>query len=309
MITSKHIQTLGGAKAKPELCSAVADFINTHGASYKLDTAARIHHFLGQCFVESGGFSVIEENLNYSAAGLQKTFGRHRITLSDCNAFGSSKGRPANKMQIANRIYGGAFGKKNLGNTEPSDGWNFRGSSIKQITGRANFRDFTKWIRKLMPSAPDFEANPDKLRTMEWAVWPAAWFWVAKGCYEFADRNDVTGLTKRINGGTNGLADRERATRRAASITGARIGKKAATAAQPQTAPAALPVAKKPTPVTGPEHDAPAAAPKPAPKVQPGAMAVLFGMIAAGAGWVIGQVWNGLCAVPLLSDLFSQCAN
>jgi putative chitinase len=224
MIEAKDIAAIGGAKARADICAAVADFIDAFGALYKLDMPARLHHFLGQCCVESAGFSTLEENLNYSVEGLKKTFGRHRISTADCERYGAIKGkRSANKSAIANLIYGGEFGKKQLGNTEPGDGWEFRGSSIKQITGRSNFRAFTKWIRKLFPDAPDFEAHPDLLRTLEWAVWPAVWYWVERRCYEFADRNDGAGLTKKINGGTNGLKERDAATRLSERVIGSRV--------------------------------------------------------------------------------------
>ena len=80
-----------------------------------------------------------EENLNYAVEGLKVTFSRARISLADCQALGRLPGRPANKQAIANRVYGGAWGKTNLGNTQPNDGWSFRGRGWVQITGRANY--------------------------------------------------------------------------------------------------------------------------------------------------------------------------
>jgi putative chitinase len=151
--------------------------------------------WLGQMWVESKGFSTMVENLNYSVAGLRATFGRHRISDAECEAYGRKPGRPANQPAIANIVYGGEWGRKNLGNTEPTDGWDFRGSGFKQITGRAN------------TEASGFTAV--ELRTDVFkAALAAAQFFVSHGCVPFAQRGDITGVTKKVNGGTNGLAER-----------------------------------------------------------------------------------------------------
>lgn len=82
------------------------------------------------------------ENMNYSVNGLLKTFGRHRISEADARRLGRSGNRPADQPAIANIVYGGEWGRKNLGNTEPGDGWRFRGGSLPQITGRRNYSLF-----------------------------------------------------------------------------------------------------------------------------------------------------------------------
>ena len=217
-VTGAQVAAIGGSRAKLPICDAVAGLINSRGHELDLDTTSRVSHFLGQSSVESAGFSALAESLNYSVDGLRKTFGRHRITDAQCRRLGRAKGRPADQRGIANIVYGGAWGKKNLGNTEPNDGWDFRGSSIKQVTGRSNFRAFSKWIRKYAPEAPDFEAEPDRLRDPEWAAWGAVWYWSERGCARFADQDDVIGLTKRINGGANGLKARQAATAKAKRI-------------------------------------------------------------------------------------------
>jgi putative chitinase len=164
-------------------------------------------HWLGQMFVESAGFTTREESLNYSVDGLLKTFGRHRISEADARKYGRAPGRPANQEAIANLIYGGEWGRKNLGNTQPGDGWRFRGSGDKQITGRANI------------VASGF--TPEQLRTDPVASANAsAEFFVRVGCAAPALRDDVSGVTKKVNGGFNGLAARDKATAAAKKVVG-----------------------------------------------------------------------------------------
>ncbi|MFA6984689.1 MAG: hypothetical protein WC213_00590 [Arenimonas sp.] len=164
-------------------------------------------HWLGQMFVESGGFSIMTESLNYSVDGLLKTFGRHRISRADCERLGRTKMRAADQVAIANIIYGGAWGRKNLGNTQPEDGWEMRGSGFKQITGRANIE------------ASGYTAQ--QLRTdVRKSALAAADFFVSHGCVAPASRDDVTGVTHKVNGGENGLAQRIAATAKAKKVVG-----------------------------------------------------------------------------------------
>lgn len=100
-------------------------------------------YILATPYLETGGkMQPIRENLNYSVDGLLKTFGRHRISEADARRYGRAGGRPANQEAIANIIYGGEWGRENLGNTQPGDGWRFRGGGLAQITGRANYGKF-----------------------------------------------------------------------------------------------------------------------------------------------------------------------
>lgn len=161
--------------------------------------------WLGQMWVESAGFSTLTESLNYSVAGLLSTFGRHRISEADARRYGRSAAHPADQEAIANLIYGGEWGRTNLGNTEPRDGWRFRGSGVKQITGRYNTEKsgFT----------------PEELRgDIHKSVQASAAFFIDRGCVAPAKRGDVEAVTRIINGGTNGLADRRTKTREAAAI-------------------------------------------------------------------------------------------
>jgi putative chitinase len=109
-------------------------------------------------------------------------------------------------------------GREDLGNTQPGDGPRYRGRGLIQTTGRANYREARDDIRKMDPSAPDFEAEPVKLEELPWALLSAISYWRRRNINRFADRDDVVAVTKRINGGTNGLADRRRYLAKAKSI-------------------------------------------------------------------------------------------
>lgn len=101
-------------------------------------------------------------------------------------------------------------GRRDLGNTQLGDGKRFLGRGLIQVTGRDNYRQATDGIRKQFPAAPDFVANPTALEQTPWAAVSAAWFWDSRNLNALADKDDFVGLTRRINGGTNGMADRQR---------------------------------------------------------------------------------------------------
>ncbi|AKU43454.1 endolysin [Caulobacter phage Sansa] len=148
----------------------------------------------------------IAENLNYSVDGLIESFGRHRISIAEAQKYGRAPGRPANQEMIANIVYGGEWGRKNLGNTQPGDGWERRGMGIIQNTGRAAQREAGKRV------GMDFEARPELLLTLEGAVAGAVGFWIWKGlnaiCMQPGDTTEAE--TRAINGGFNGLEERRR---------------------------------------------------------------------------------------------------
>lgn len=178
--------------AKPELVSAIVKGWGTAEAA-GINTPLRVQHFMAQIATETGGLAAISESLNYTTAALRKTFGKHRISDKDCAALGRKQGRSADQESIANIVYGGAWGKKNLGNTEDGDGWLYRGGGMLQTTGRANYRKM------------GFEANPEKLRQPAIAFGTAVREWKNRGCNAMADRDDIVAVRKAINGGTNGL--------------------------------------------------------------------------------------------------------
>lgn len=102
-----------------------------------------VAYLLATSWLETGTkMQPVTENLNYSVEGLLKTFGRHRITEAQARHYGRTNNQPANQQVIANIIYGGEWGRKNLGNTLPNDGWDFRGRGLVQITGRTNYAKY-----------------------------------------------------------------------------------------------------------------------------------------------------------------------
>lgn len=179
---------------------------------YGIITPNRISHFLGQLAHESLNFTRVEENLNYSVELLLKKFGRDRISSADAKKYGRIDGvQKANKIAIANIIYGGSFGLKNLGNKYEGDGYKFRGRGYIQMTGRKNYEDFSKW------SGIDVVSNPDLVLKPEIAFLASIWFWVIgnrekTNLNKYADKNLLTTITRIINGGTNGLTDRKEKT-------------------------------------------------------------------------------------------------
>lgn len=112
-----------------------------------IQSKEHMSHFLGQVHHETGGFHLDTESLNYSVQALLTSFGRHRISEVDAKLFGRTSDRPAVQKEIANRLYGGTWGKTNLGNINPDDGWNFRGRGAIQLTGRSNYKAFADYIK------------------------------------------------------------------------------------------------------------------------------------------------------------------
>lgn len=171
-----------------------------------LANASRASKFLGQVHVESGGFTKVVESLNYSSQTLKKLFGRHRISLEDADRYGRNERHKSDQKALANILYGGEWGRKNLGNTEPGDGWRFRGRGLKQLTGRDNYRRFSKaWL-----GDESLLLNPDRVAQPDGAVASAVWFWASHQLNAEADRGTVASVTRIVNGGDIGLADRER---------------------------------------------------------------------------------------------------
>lgn len=174
-------------------------------ARHAITTDARAVAFLSNVLHETGGLKVFAENLNYSVEGLLRTFGRHRISAEDCRRLGRKPGEravPAERQRaIANALYGGDWGRRNLGNTQPDDGWYFRGRGLIQLTGRANH---TRLAKKL---GIDVVALNRLLDTDEGSAESAAHFWEAAGCNEPADAGDSETVRVRINGGRIGLDD------------------------------------------------------------------------------------------------------
>lgn len=147
--------------------------------------------FMAQMDHESGGFKSYEENLNYSAAGLRKTFGKYFKTDAEAQA------AARNPEMIANKVYGGR-----MGNIDPGDGYKFRGRGAIQLTGRDNY------ARAGEALGLDLVNNPDLAKDPENAAKIAAWYWKSRNVGEAARAGNVEAATRKINGGLNGVDDR-----------------------------------------------------------------------------------------------------
>jgi len=168
---------------------------------YNIITNNRIAGFMAQCAHESRDFTALEENLNYSESSLNRVFGRYFGTGKR-----NAKEYARNPEKIANYVYQDEFRSKRgaLGNTNPGDGWRFRGRGIKQLTGRNNYSAFAKTVRMTAEEAAEYVA------TKQGAFESACWFWKTNNIASYADKGDIVGMSKRINGGTIGLDDRKR---------------------------------------------------------------------------------------------------
>jgi len=169
-----------------------------------IDTIREIASFLANISVESAGLTRMTESLNYSTEALIEKFGRHRISVADAQRFGRNAAHPADQQALANILYGGEWGRKNLGNTEAGDGWRFKGFGPKQITGRANVTAFAEAVGMSVDEAVAY------MRTREGGVMAAGWFWKSHDLDAKAATPGVEDDRRAINGGTFGLAEVER---------------------------------------------------------------------------------------------------
>lgn len=184
---------------------APADELSAAAERYGIDTPLRQAHWLAQTAHESAGFRRVRENLNYSVEALLSLFGRHRITHDEAHRYGRKPGQPADVQAIANCLYGGEFGRKNLGNRLDGDGWRFIGRGYKQLTGRDNY---ARCSAAIYGDTRLVEA-PELLEQPEAASLSAAWFWRSRGLNALADADDIEGITRKVNGGLIGLAERK----------------------------------------------------------------------------------------------------
>lgn len=189
-------------RAKPNYLAAIGQGDALFAAA-GITTPLRAAHFLAQALHETGGFTIEWESGNYSAERLVQIFGvgHHSAAVTAGEAQRLAHNGPA----IFERVYGQGNPKKarELGNTQPGDGYRYRGGGILQTTGRANYR------RMGQKCGVDFEANPELVVSAEHALKPALAEWTEGHLNEAADRNDLRAITRKINGGYNGLPDRE----------------------------------------------------------------------------------------------------
>ena len=173
---------------------------------FQINTPLRLAHFLAQCGHESGGFRATQENLNYSAKGLNGIFKKYFPTEASAAAYARQP------QKIANKVYANRMGN---GSEASGDGWKYRGRGPIQLTGKDNYTAFAAAVQR-----PDVLTNPD-LVVGELAFESALWFFRKNGLLAIADKGVtdaiITQITKRVNGGTHGLDDRLKKTKQYAN--------------------------------------------------------------------------------------------
>ena len=183
-------------KLKGHVPDSVIAQIPETAAKFNITNTLRLAHFLAQCGHESGGFKAVSENLNYSAKGLRGTFGKYFPT----DALAVAYERKPEK--IANKVYSSRMGN---GDEASGEGWKYRGRGYIQLTGKSNYSKFDATV------GDDIVGNPDLVAT-KYPLASAAFFFDSNKLWSICDKGSddaiVTAVTKRVNGGTIGLADR-----------------------------------------------------------------------------------------------------
>ena len=174
---------------------------------YDINAPKRIAAFLAQCAHESGGFTAIKENLNYRPQTLVTLFKKY-FDLDTATRYCAL---PNKQEAIANRIYASRMGN---GDEASGDGYRYCGRGLIQLTGKDNYTRYAQSTEQTVEEASEH------LTTFEGCVQSAAWFWEANNLNQYADSGDILTMTKRINGGTIGLADRVKHYNQACQVLG-----------------------------------------------------------------------------------------
>ena len=194
MITSEQFAHLFPLAQDP---NSWAESMNNVFPNYEITTPQRVAAFIAQCGHESGGWTTFEENLNYSAQGLQSIFKKYFSSIDVANAYARKP------EKIANRVYGSRMGN---GPEESGDGWKYRGRGPIQLTGSANYKAFAQ---EMFDDWQNLYDNPDWVTSdRDFALMSAIWFWNKNKLNVQADSGDIKLMTKKINGGYIGLEDR-----------------------------------------------------------------------------------------------------
>jgi len=160
---------------------------------FEITSVGRVAAFIAQTAHESGGYTALKENLNYSAEGLHKLWPNRFPSVDAAQPY------HRNPQAIANKVYGGRMGN---GPEESGEGYAYCGRGLLQLTGKDNYKRFAEYAGMSVEDAPAY------IETPRGAVHSACWFWFSNDLNTYADAGDFTGMTKRINGGTIGLDDR-----------------------------------------------------------------------------------------------------
>ena len=193
-MTNEQLQALG-------IDAKWLEPLNAAFEKYDISTPKRQAAFIGQCSHESGNFKTLQENLNYSAEGLMKTWPSRFPTKEIADQYAR---QPA---KIAGKVYNGR-----LGNTSEEEASKYLGRGLIQLTGKENY------VNCGLGLGVDLVGNPDWLLDPKYAALSAGWYWNKKGLNSLADIGDAVTITKRINGGTIGLDDRIKHTNQALAV-------------------------------------------------------------------------------------------
>jgi putative chitinase len=205
------IQHLRAAGVSQELAERWLPHVQGALARFGINTPMQVAAWIAQCAHESAGFKTLTENLNYSADTMAAVWPSRFAVLGPDKKPVKVKGKnQPNKFAlalhrqpeaIANTVYANRMAN---GNIESGEGWKYRGRGLKQLTGKDNYTRCGQGLNM------DLVGNPDLLLTPEGASLSAAWFWSTNKCGPIADSGDFVALTKKINGGTIGLEDRQK---------------------------------------------------------------------------------------------------
>ena len=194
MLTSEQFHHLFPRNGDPD---GWVESMNSTFPLYEINTPQRIAAFLAQCGHESGGFTVFEENLNYSAQGLCNIFKKYFPTLDSAQPY------TRKPEMIANKVYANRMGN---GPESSGDGYKYRGRGPIQLTGKSNYTAFAK---EMFDNWQEVVENPDWVTwDKDFALMSAIWFWNKTGLNKEADAGDIKTMTRKINGGFIGLEDR-----------------------------------------------------------------------------------------------------
>ncbi|HZH32089.1 MAG TPA: glycoside hydrolase family 19 protein [Pyrinomonadaceae bacterium] len=189
-VTAEQLRKLApNARSAYRQAFAEADVVLArHGIN---DNALRLSHFMAQVLHECGGLTLQEEDMNYRAATIVKTWPKRFKTVAEAQPYAH------NPQKLANKVYGGR-----MGNTGPNDGWRYIGRGMLQITGRESYEKYGAAL------GVDLKNNPELAFSAEWALKIAAAEWAASRCNAPADADDIRKVTRAINGGEIGLPSR-----------------------------------------------------------------------------------------------------
>lgn len=215
-VIGKHLNNTGVTELRSHIQIAVAKVFPRARLEYRkalentdalsaagITTPLRISHFLATIGHESGNLTALRENMNYRAARIRKIFGvgNHSAAITEAESIKLARKPEA----LAERVYGLGNPRKAtaLGNTQPGDGWRYRGNGLMGMTGRRNHRIFGQQV------GVDFEAHPEYVCDSRYALLSAIEFWTANNLNALADKDDAAGICRAVNGGYNGLAHRK----------------------------------------------------------------------------------------------------